>query len=168
MALYLRQANIELPPRCSNRPLMKPNYSYCIKVCNDLLQSELSAVETYHQAIEKYAGATVTEELRRICLDHARAAAQLAVRVQDMGGEPERTAGAWGNFATSVCSTENLYGEESAIEWLQRGEEMARKHYQNALLDDDVVTDTKGIIREELLPSVIHHIASLERLEEAV
>lgn len=147
---------------------MNPNYSYCIKVCNDLLQSELSAVETYHQAIEKYAEAPVAEELRRICLDHAHAAARLAVRVQDMGGEPASTAGAWGNFASSVRSTENLYGEESAIEWLQRGEEMARKHYQNALLDDDVITDAKGVIREELLPSVIHHIVSLERLEEAV
>ena len=168
MALYLRQASVDLPPRCPTSPLMKPNYSYCIKVCNDLLQSELSAVETYHQAIEKYAGATVTEELRHICLDHAHAAARLAARVKDMGGEPERAAGAWGSFATSVRTTENLYGEESAIEWLQRGEEMTRKQYQNALLDDDVVTDTKGIIREELLPSVIHHIASLEMLEEAV
>ncbi len=147
---------------------MKPDYSYCIKVCNDLLQSELSAVETYSQALEKYTEAPVVEELRRICLDHANAAAQLAVKVQDMGGAPENAPGAWENFTSFVRSAENLHGEESAIEWLQRGEEMARKHYQSALLDDDVITDSKMIIREELLPSVIHHIASLERLEEAV
>lgn len=147
---------------------MKPNIDYCVQVCNELLKSELSAMRTYAQAVEKYADSPVAEVLRGIRKDHSRAAIRLAVNVRDLGGEPEEAGNAWEHVLTSLNETESLFGEESAIDWLQKGEEMVRRHYQNALLDDHVVSDSKMMIREELLPAVIYHIASLERLEEAV
>ncbi len=143
-------------------------HAHCIDVCNGLLRGELSAVETYGQAIEKYAGSPVTGELRRIRSEHSKSATRLSANVRDMGGEPEKDSGVWGIFATAVQGAANLFGKHSAIEALQRGEEAGRKDYQDALLDDEVMIDCKRMIREDLLPPVIEHIVCLDKLEHAV
>ena len=140
----------------------------CIDICNSLLRGELSAVETYSQAIDKYAGNPVIRELQRIRSEHVASASRLSANVRSMGGTPENGSGAWGVFAKAVQSAANLFGAESAIESLQRGEEKGRKDYQEALLDDEVMPECKQLIRDELLPKVIDHVAVLERLEDAV
>ena len=140
----------------------------CIRICNGLLRGELSAVETYGQALEKYAGLPVVDSLRQIRSEHSQAVNRLTVNVREMGGEPERNSGSWGLFAAAVQGAANLFGAESAIESLRMGEESGRKDYQAALLDDDVLPACKEMIREELLPPVMNHIATLDRLEHAV
>lgn len=147
---------------------MTTAHDHCISVCNGLLRGELSAVETYGQAIEKYSGAAAVAELRRIRTEHSKAASRLSANVREMGGEPEQDSGAWGLFTAAVQGAANLFGTNSAIESLKRGEIAGRKDYQDALLDDEVMSECKEMIREELLPPVIEHIASLERLEHAV
>lgn len=142
-------------------------HAHCIDVCNGLLRGELSAVETYEQAIEKHGDSPAAGELRRICSEHSRAVSRLAANVRQMGGEPEEGSGAWGVFANAVQGTANLFGAGSALESLKQGEEAGRKDYQDALLDDDVMPECKLMIRDELLPPVIEHIASLDRLEQA-
>lgn len=143
-------------------------HEHCIDVCNGLLRGELSAVETYGQAINKYNGSPVVEELRRIRAEHNESANRLSANVRDMGGEPEKDSGAWGLFATAVQGAANLFGAESAIESLQRGEEMGRTDYQDALLDENVMPGCKEMMREELLPRIIKHIATLENLENSL
>ena len=138
---------------------------HCIDICNGLLRGELSAIETYDLAVEKHSGATATEELRRICEDHSRSANLLSANVREMGGEPDQDSGAWGLLATAVQATANLFGEDSAIDSLRKGEVAGRNDYQEALLDDDVMAESKLMIREELLPPVIEHIATLDKLE---
>ena len=139
---------------------------HCIEVCNGLLRGELSAIETYEQAIEKHSDSPAATELRRICSEHSRAANRITANVRQMGGEPEEGSGAWGVFANAVQGTANLFGAGSALESLKRGEEAGRQDYQDALLDDDVMPECKQMIRDELLPPVIEHIASLDRLEQ--
>lgn len=138
----------------------------CIKVCNSLLRGELSAVETYDQALEKYADTPEALELSRIRSDHSLAAGRLAASVREMGGEPDKDSGAWGTFANAVQGTANLFGEGSALESLQRGEEKGRSDYQDALSNDHVMPEHKLMIREELLPSVMNHIAALDALQQ--
>ena len=140
----------------------------CIKVCNKLLRGELSAIETYGKAIEKHPSTPVTPELTRIQSEHRQSATTLAANVREMGGEPETDSGAWGTFANAVQSAANLFGPESAIESLQKGEEHGRDDYQDALEDENVMDVCKTMIRTELLPRVTNHIAVLERLEEVV
>lgn len=150
-----------------NDHTLTTTHEHCIDVCNGLLRGELSAVETYGQVIDKYAGSPVAEELQRIRADHSRSANWLSANVRDMGGVPGKDSGAWGLFATAVQGAANLFGRDSAIESLQRGEEAGRKDYQAALLDDEVMTECKLMIREDLLPPVIEHITALEKLEHA-
>ena len=70
-------------------------------------------------------------------------------------------------FANAVQGTADFFGPGSAIESLQKGEEAGRKDYQEALTDEEVMPECKEMIREELLPPVIEHIACLEKLEHA-
>ncbi len=140
----------------------------CIKVHNKLLRGELSAIETYSKAIEKYPSSSATPELRRIQSEHRQSANTLTANIREMGGVPETDSGAWGVFANAVQSASNLFGEESAIESLQRGEEHGRDDFETALEDDDVMDTCKETIRTELLPRVQEHIVALEGLEEVV
>ena len=168
MALILRVGPPGKPhPPMNSNDDTSNTQEHCISICNGLLRSELSAIETYGQAIEKYAGAPVTDELRRIRSEHGRSANRLSANVRGMGGEPERDSGAWGIFATAMQAAANLFGRESAIESLQRGEEAGRADYHAALLDDEVMIECKQMIREDLLPPVMEHINSLEKLEHA-
>ena len=136
----------------------------CITVCNSLLRGELSAVETYDQALEKYAATPAAGELGRIRSQHSTAAARLAANVREMGGVPETGSGVWGTFATTVQGTANLFGEGSALQSLKQGEEKGRRDYEDALENDEVMEDCKMMIRTELLPPIHSHISILETL----
>jgi uncharacterized protein (TIGR02284 family) len=140
----------------------------CIKTCNGLLRGELSAVETYAKALEKFPATPVTAELTRIQSEHRDSANLLTQNVREMGGTPETDSGAWGAFANTIQSAANLFGAESAVESLQRGEEHGRNDYLDALENGDVMDSCKTLIRSELLPRVQNHIKILERLEEIV
>lgn len=137
----------------------------CIKICNSLLRGELSAVETYGKAIQKFPGTAATAELTRIQSEHRQSANRLAENVREMGGTPDTDSGAWGEFANAVQVTANLFGTESAIESLQRGEKHGENDYERALSDNDMLEGCKPMIREELLPRCKRHIEALERLQ---
>ncbi len=141
---------------------------HCIKVCNELLRGERSAVETYSQAIEKHGKAPMIGELGTIRDEHAESVSRLTANVRQMGGEPDTDSGAWGAFAKTVQGAANLFGADSAVASLQRGEEKGRSDYDDALADPKVMDGCKAMIRDELLPRVHRHIATLERLENLV
>jgi uncharacterized protein (TIGR02284 family) len=138
----------------------------CINTCNRLLRGELSAVETYNQAIEKHPATSATSELTRIRDEHRQAVSRLTANVREMGGEPDTDSGAWGAFSNAVQGAANLFGAESAVASLQRGEEHGRNDYLDALDSEHVMEGCKNMIRTELLPATDSHIATLERLEE--
>ena len=140
----------------------------CIDVCNSLLRGERSAVETYGSAIQKFDGKHCVPTLRQIQSTHVEAVGILEENIRSMGGEPGTDSGAWGTFANIVQSTANLFGDDSAIEALQRGEEHGQDEYQDALENDDVQVSCKEMIRSKLLPNVQKNIATLEGLEEVV
>lgn len=140
---------------------------HCIDVCNSLLRGELSAIETYNQAIEKHTGTPESSELARIRDEHARSVAKLRSNISGMGGTPSTDSGAWGVFAKAVQGTANLFGEDSALAALKQGEEHGRNEYRDALADDEVLAECKELFRSDLLMRVEEHISTLGRLEDA-
>src|SRR5688572_26845251 len=91
-------------------PIMK-NQQECIDVCNSLLRGELSAVETYEQALEKFEGQGHSEILAALQSDHRSNAEILRSHLLDMGAEPADSSGAWGGFAQAVEGSAKLFGE---------------------------------------------------------
>lgn len=138
-----------------------------IKTCNSLLRGELSAVETYSQALEKFPGSPGAEALQRIRSDHEESAQVLRNHIAEMGGTPATDSGAWGSFAQAVEGTAKILGESAALKALIEGEQHGINEYENALEDEGVMTDAKDSIREALLPSLFDHVAKLETLRAA-
>jgi len=140
--------------------------SHCIETCNSLLRGEISAVETYEKAIEKFGNEPQATDLSRIRDEHQRSVDELRENVLSMSGVPEIESGAWGTFANGVQAAANLFGENSALFSLKQGEEHGQSEYDDALSDDGVMPECKELIRTRLLPRVTQHIGTLERLSE--
>ena len=139
------------------------------EICNSLLRGELSAIETYTQAIGKFADHSDGSPLGRIRSDHEAAAASLRKIVGEGGEEPATGSGPWGAFATAVEGAATLFGESPALSILQQGEEHGISEYENALAGDDLDEPAMQLIRDKLLPAQRNHIIALKQCKsEAV
>ncbi len=137
----------------------------CIDNCNELLRGELSAVETYSQAIEKFNTGAERAVLERIRTEHSDSARVLHNHVLSMGGEPSTSSGPWGAFAKAVEGTAKMLGESTALKALIEGEEHGIHEYEDALASDGVMEEIKSIIRSQLLPRLTEHTRALDQLK---
>ena len=136
----------------------------CIEVCNSLLRGELSAIETYNQAIAKFDNDPERRALEGIRSDHERSVNRLREHLLDMGATPSTDSGAWGSFAQAVEGTAKLLGESPALKALEEGEEHGMNEYEEALRNPEVMSEIKTVIRGELMPALSEHVATLARL----
>jgi uncharacterized protein (TIGR02284 family) len=136
-----------------------------VTALNSLLRGEMSALETYRQAREKFGeeSGPGAAELLQIQLDHRDASDALWHHIEQHGGKPSEGSGPWGAFAKAVENTAALLGDAAALKALKEGEEHGLKDYQDALEDKDLPEDCQALIRG-LLVKQREHIAILDRL----
>jgi len=142
------------------------NNESCIAICNSLLAGEISAVETYGQAIEKFAGEITCDTLNHSRDRHAENVAKLRENVVQMGGEPATDSGLWGEFAKTIEGAAKLLGKTAALGALQAGEKHGHNEYESALESDDVMPECKLMIRNELLPKIERNQELLAKLQD--
>src|SRR4051794_34024517 len=70
-----------------------------VDALNSLLRGELSATETYQQALAKEPDASWASDLKRFHADHRTTANELRKHIHELGGQPDQGSGAWGAFA---------------------------------------------------------------------
>jgi uncharacterized protein (TIGR02284 family) len=133
---------------------------------NELLRGELSAVDTYDQAIDRFGSEPGADELKRMRQDHQDAVATLRDLVGQAGGSPATSAGAWGGFAKAIEGGAKLFGNDAAFTALKQGEEHGIKEYEDALKDEDLTASDKATIKDRLLPKVREHVSALDRLRQ--
>jgi len=143
------------------------NTEACIDACNQLLRGELSAIETYDQALEKFTDSQEAGTLSRLRETHTRHAEKLRQHLIAMGATPSGDSGAWGAFAKAVEGTAKLLGESPALQALIAGEEHGIDEYKEALLDEDVMAEIKTVIQSELLPEQRQNVQTLKQLQGA-
>ncbi len=131
---------------------------------NKLLRGEIAAVETYRQAITKFAGQPEASALERISDDHIDACNRLRRHVRDVGGEPDTHSGAWGRFAKAVEGTAKAFGKAAALKALKEGEEQGVSDFESALKDNSLDAESRTLIQGTLLPNCRQHISTLDRL----
>ncbi len=133
-----------------------------IVALNNLLRGELSAVETYQQALSKVGEDKGAAELRRLLLAHQEAAEVLRSHVEHHGGTPETGSGAWGAFAKAVEGAAKLLGSSAALRALKAGEEHGIHDYEKAL--PELPAGCQSVIQTKLLPQARAHVPVLEGL----
>lgn len=137
---------------------------------NKCLRSELSAIETYHQALEKHrqdsANDANFQQLNRMLDDHRDTASRLQSLMQQNGGTPSTDSGAWGTWSKTVMAAAKLFGDKAALKALKEGEENGLKDYEKVARDSSASAEVKNII-SPLMARQQEHIRQLDRLIEA-
>jgi rubrerythrin len=139
-----------------------------IDALNSLLRGEISAVETYSQALGKFDWKDtedVAKELRRIHSEHQSAVDTLHTRVVALGGTPSEGSGAWGVFTAAVTGSAKVLGPHTTISALRQGEEHGVGDYEKAFTKDDISPECKYLLRAEQ-NRCKGHIEALDRLVE--
>jgi hypothetical protein len=131
---------------------------------NRLIRGELSAIETYRQALDKMKDAPEATELHAIMIDHRTAAQTWRDHVEERGGNPADSSGPWGAWAKFVEGTAKLFGNAAALKSLKEGEEHGIKQYETFLDDANADEECKELARSRFLPQARSHIPILDRL----
>jgi uncharacterized protein (TIGR02284 family) len=131
---------------------------------NRLIRGELSAIETYRQALDKMKDSPEVTELHAIMVEHRTAAQSLREYVKQRGGDPSSDSGPWGAWAKLVTGTAKLFGNSAALKALKEGEEHGVKEYESFLDDENADDECKDMVRTRLLPQAQAHVPVLDRL----
>jgi len=138
--------------------------STCAEALDSLLRGEISAIETYEQALPKFEGTAHQQSLTTIRDDHAAATQTLREHVQRFDGEPSTGSGPWGAFTAVVTGAAKLIGPQSVLAALKQGEEHGISQYEKSLEADGLSPECKNLVRSDLLPRCREHVAQLDSL----
>ena len=133
---------------------------------NTLLRGEISAVETYRQALGKITDPGVRAQLQQCEEDHEQRIGLLRQRIQSLGGKPEQSSGAWGVWAKLVQGGGDLLGEKTALQALEQGEDHGLKDYRREL--EELDGETRTWVEGNLLPKAEQTHGTLSALKRTV
>ncbi len=138
-----------------------------IDTLNKFLKDELSATETYQQALDNLREGDElgeVEPLLPIHKAHIEAVSSLQALIQRLGGTPCEDSGTWGTWAKIMQGGANLLGRKAALKTLQGGEKNGAESYKEALEDEELPASIRALIETNLLPAQQSHIETLESL----
>lgn len=137
-----------------------------VDTLNELLRGEISAVETYRQALEKLSTSSARAELEDCRRSHEQRVQKLREQVVRMGGQPDSTSGAWGTFAKLVAGGAKAFGEKAAIAALEEGEDHGLRLYKGDI--DKLDPTSRALIESDMLPAQERTHRSLSTLKHAM
>jgi len=137
-----------------------------VATLNGFLRGEISAVETYRQALDKLQTSSSRTELEECRRSHAQRVERLRQEVVRLGGTPEEDSGAWGAFAKLVEGSAKVFGEKAAIYALEEGEDHGLKLYRDEMGKLDATV--RSVIESEVLPAQVRTHKSLSTLKHSL
>jgi rubrerythrin len=137
---------------------------------NSCMRSELAAIETYRQALEKErknpGQHPAIDQLDGVLRDHQEAAERWREVMPRLGVTPTDDSGAWGTWSKTVMGTAKLFGDKAALKALKEGEESGLKEYRAFAEDESAPPEVKNLAAE-LAQRRQAHIGLLDRLIQA-
>ncbi len=130
---------------------------------NEFLRGEISAVETYRQALDKISSGGTRLQLEQCRRSHEERVALLQRSITSSGGEPASTSGAWGSFAKLAEGSAKVFGEKAAIAALEEGEDRGLKLYQNDL--EKLDPSAQELVRTDSAPRPAADASRAQRFE---
>ena len=137
--------------------------SQTLSQLNHFLRGELSAVETYKQAIGKLTSYAQLQKLEQCLLSHEERVSAIRRKIQQLGGNPEEGSGLWGAFAKLVEGGAKLFGETAAINALESGEDHGLADYRDLKEGDATI---RQMVSAQLLPAQMETHAAMSRLKK--
>lgn len=135
---------------------------------NELLRGELSAVETYRQALESVGDQPEANTLRTFMSQHRSNAAKISTHVSELGGVPSTDSGAWGAWAKTVTGTAKLLGDRTALKALKEGEEHGLKEHEEVATNMNVPAPIREEVKSMFIPQTQERIEKLDVLIDTV
>jgi demethoxyubiquinone hydroxylase (CLK1/Coq7/Cat5 family) len=142
---------------------MQPNTDQAVNTLNSFLRGEMSAVETYRQALDKVDEPPVRATLQECLESHQKRVGLIASRIQNLGGKPSTESGVWGFFAKLVEGGAKLMGTKPAVAALEQGEDHGRDDYKRDI--DQLDMTSRQLIETEVLPEQERTHRALSRLK---
>ena len=134
---------------------------------NSFLRGEISAVETYRQALDKLEQTSQARAQLEACRSsHQQRVQMLRQAIQQRGGQPSEGSGAWGSFAKVVEGGAKVFGEKAAIAALEEGEDHGLRDYKQDL--DNLDAETLQLVTGQLLPQQEETHRTLSRLKKTL
>ena len=137
-----------------------------LETLNSFLRGEISAVETYRQAIGHVSEGSARDALEDCLQDHEQRVEAIRDRVTKLGGTPAESSGVWGTFAQLVQAGADVLGEKTAIQALEQGEDHGLADYQRDLAKTH--GDARRFVRMELLPAQKRTHERMSRLKKTL
>lgn len=121
-------------------------------ILNKFLRGELSAVETYRQALERLGTSACATDLTENLRSHEQRVEMLRNQVVRLGARPSEGSGPWGSFAKLIEGGAKLLGEKAAIAALEEGEDHGLKLYRDRSDLEKLDLATRDFVERSLLP----------------
>lgn len=131
---------------------------------NSFLRGELSAVETYRQALSTVENVPHRSTLEMCARSHQTRAQLLREEVERRGGQPATGSGAWGAFAKVIEGTAKVMGERGAISALEEGEDHGRDDYKRDISKLDA--SARQLVETRVLPEQLRTHDAISALKK--
>jgi len=135
-----------------------------VEQLNSFLRGEISAVETYRQAIDSMKTAQFSSTLSECKQSHEQRVAILTEEIRKLGGTPAESSGAWGAFAKLVEGGATTFGENAAIAALESGEDHGNADYKRDVANLD--SGVRGVIEQKVVPLQLRTHANMSALKK--
>ena len=132
---------------------------------NSFLRGEISAVESYKQALGKITDPAIRAELQTCEQDHEQRIELLRERITELGGKPDKGSGVWGVWAKLIQGGGDLLGEKTALQALEQGEDHGLNDYRDL---DELDSETRTWVENNLLPKAERTHDALSTLKRTV
>jgi len=144
---------------------MDKNRDNDVKHLNSFLRGEISAVETYNQAIKKLGSEpSISSKLEGARNSHQQRVEVLREEISRLGGEPAEGSGVWGAFARLTEGGAQVLGKQAAIAALEEGEDHGRDDYKRDI--EDLSPEGRRLVQSKLLPEQLRTHDTLSQLKK--
>lgn len=135
-------------------------------VCR-LLRGERTALQSYNRVLDRFGLDPRTEALKFIRAQHANSIGDLVSTAFCCCLLPESEVGSWRGEPHLIDGISGLFGDQSAIHCLLRGERALKADYETILGDEICRTPRyHALFSVVLLPRCERHVIALERLQQ--
>jgi uncharacterized protein (TIGR02284 family) len=130
-----------------------------VSVLNDLIETSKDGEKGFRKAAEDATDPSLKSMFESCATDCARGAHELQTVVKQLGGKPDdhgSVAGALHRGWVDVKSAVTGRNNHAILVECERGEDVAKKHYRDAL-DKDLPADIRVIVERQYQGVVQHH-----------